>query len=198
MTAQNHGVTCAARESMHASERSLLTTADLPRDARAVGSSGEAAAADAASSQPVAPMPPIPPVFGIVLEPGQLVETALAPSGRRDGSDGNVLVAVVGAGGCTAEDAVGSSHLALTIEHFSHAVLPWRQVAAEEGSEAELHRGLEVLRAVYARMQQLHAALPVGRRAVRPGGAAGGDGTAGGGRERDEGQHSALGGELRR
>ena len=86
MTAQNHGVTCAARESMHASERSLLTTADLSRDARAVGSSGEAAAADAASSQPVAPMPPIPPVFGIVLEPGQLVETALAPSGRRNGS----------------------------------------------------------------------------------------------------------------
>ena len=120
----------------------------------ALGASGDAAEADATSDQRTAPMLPIPPAFGICLEPGQLVEATRAPSDRRDGSGGGMLVAVVGADGRTAEGAVGGEHLALSIEHCSQAVLPWRPTA-EDGWEAALRCDLDALRAVDARMQQL-------------------------------------------
>ena len=130
-------------------------TVDALQHTLALGSSGDAA--DATGAQPAAPMLPIPPSFGICLEPGQMVEATRTPSERRDGGDGSMLVAVVGEDGRTAKDAISGERVGLSIEHCSHAVLPWQQTA-KEGWEAALRRDVDALRAVDTQMQQLRVA----------------------------------------
>ena len=85
-----------------------------------------------------APMLPVPPAFGMRLDAGQLIALTPSPSARRDGGDGGLRVAmVVGEGGRSADGAVGGVRFALSVEHCSQAVMPWRQ-AAEDGWEASL------------------------------------------------------------